>query len=204
MDIPLKVRVHCTDGRCGRSTHIIVNPASEQVTHLVVREKQPSRVERLVPIDWIAATAAEVILLNHTLADFKLLDQFRPTDFVYTEIPVHATDPKMTALWPYVVPTKRIVDESVQRIPPGELAVHKGTTVHATDGRVGKVDEFVVGPKSGNITHLVMREGNLWGRADVYIPVSHIDRIEEDIVYLNVDKAAIQELPRVSVIRRWR
>jgi hypothetical protein len=38
MDIPLNAEVHCTDGVCGRSTYVIVNPVNEQVTHVVVRE----------------------------------------------------------------------------------------------------------------------------------------------------------------------
>jgi len=43
---PLNVEVHCTDGHCGRSTHIILNPVTEQVSHLVVNPKQLSAVER--------------------------------------------------------------------------------------------------------------------------------------------------------------
>ena len=66
------------------------------------------------------------------------------TDFIYADIPHYAMDPKLTLLWPYVVPAKRMVDEKVRRIPPGELAVRRGARVRATDGRVGRVDEFLV------------------------------------------------------------
>jgi hypothetical protein len=45
MDIPVKAVVQCTDGPGGRSTYVVVNPITEQVTHLVVKERQP----RLVP-----------------------------------------------------------------------------------------------------------------------------------------------------------
>ncbi len=203
MDIPLDVEVHCTDGRCGRSAFIILTPASEEVTHIVVREARPSKLERLVPIDWIDRTASEVILLNHNLEDFKHLDLFRSTDFIYTEIPLHDTDPRLTALWPFVVPSKRIVDDNIIRIAPGELAVHKGTTVRATDGRIGKVDEFIVGRRSGMITHMVMREGHLWGQKEVSIPISLIDKIDENVVHLKVDKKAIDSMPRIKVKRRW-
>jgi len=203
MDIPLGVQVHCSDGLCGRSTHVILNPTSEQVTHVVVRARKPSRTERMVPIELIATTAAEVILLRCTLEDFKHFDIFNQTDFIYTEIPQFATDPKLTALWPYVVPVKRIVDETYKRIPPGELAVRRGAKVRALDGPVGQVDEFVVGPNSGNITHLCLREGHLWGHKEVYVPVSYIDHLEENIVHLNVDKLALEALPSFSVKRRW-
>jgi uncharacterized protein YwbE len=203
MDIPLGVQVHCTDGRCGRSSYVILNPATEQLTHIVVRERGRTKIERMVPIGFVANTAAEVILLRCTKEEFGELDRFRSMDFIYTEIPQYATDPKLTAIWPYVVPVKRIIDDTIKRIPPGELAVRRGAKVQALDGQVGRVDEFVVGPKSGNITHLCLREGHLWGHVEIYVPVSFIDHIEENIVHLNCDKSALEALPSVSVKRRW-
>jgi hypothetical protein len=203
MEIPLDVEVHCTDGRCGRSTHIILNPATEQVTHIVVREKQPSRVERLVPTVLIRQTAAEVILLDCTLDEFSALEPFNQTEFVYGDLPHHASDPNLTLLWPYVVPAKRVVGDKIRPIPPGELAVRRGARVEATDGRVGKVDEFLVDPDSGDITHLCLRESRLRGDRVKCIAISEIDEIRENVVYLNVDRETIESLPSVPVKRWW-
>jgi sporulation protein YlmC with PRC-barrel domain len=203
MEIPLNVEVHCTDGRCGRSTHIVLNPASGQITHIVVKERQPSRVERLVPIILVVRTAAEVILLDCTLEEFSALEPFNQTEFVYGDLPHHATDPSLTALWPYAVPAKRIVDEKLRPIPPGELAVRRGARVDATDGRVGRVDEFLVDPDSGNITHLCLRETRLRGDKIVCIPVSEIGEIREKVVQLKVDKETIASLPSVPIKRWW-
>ncbi|MFQ5407672.1 MAG: PRC-barrel domain-containing protein [Anaerolineales bacterium] len=202
MEIPLGVDVHCSDGRCGRSTHIIINPATEKVTHIVVKTRDTPIAERLVPVDWIAATASEVIVLHRSRSEFNTLDLFRAQDFVLTDVPHFATDPKLTLLWPFVVPAKRIVDQTIKRIPPGELSVRRGAAVHATDGRVGTVDEFVVGPRSGNITHLRLREGNIFGRRDVCVPVSNIERIEADGVHLKLDRESVQNLPSLTLKRR--
>jgi hypothetical protein len=49
---------------------------------------------------------------------------------------------------------------------------------------------------------LVLREGHLWGQKDVTVPVSKIKRIEEEDVYLDLDKAGIETLPAIP-IRRW-
>ncbi|MCB9419260.1 MAG: PRC-barrel domain containing protein [Ardenticatenaceae bacterium] len=204
MEFPLGVDVHCTDGLCGRSTYIILNPVTEQVTHLVVQEKQTPTFERLVSIKLVATTAAEIILLNCTREEFANLELFNQPDFIFTDIPQHATDPSLTMLWPYVVPVKRIIDDKIRRIPPGELAVRRGARVRATDGWVGRVDEFMVGPISGNITHLVLREGHPWKERDVTIPVGEIDHIEEKIVYLKVNKKTIAAMPSVPVKRRWK
>ena len=204
MKFPLDVDVHCADGLCGRSTHIILNPVTEQVSHIVVKEDQPPGVERLVSVKLVASTAAEVILLSCTKDIFAKLESFNQPNFIYTDVPQHATDPSLTLLWPFVVPVKRIVDDKVRRIPPGELAVRRGARVRATDGWVGRVDEFIVGPISGNITHLVLREGHPWKEKDITIPVDQIEHIKENTVYLKIDKNTIASMPGVAVKRRWK
>ena len=79
----------------------------------------------------------------------------------------------------------------------------RGTRVEAIDGYVGHVDEFVVNPKSGHITHLVMREGHLWGKKDVIIPLSLIADTRKDTVFLKLDKLQIEVLPAFPVHRHW-
>ncbi len=202
MDIRLNVDVHCTDGRCGRSTYIILNPITEKLTHLVVREQWPSRTERMVPIDWVVVTTRDVIVLDKNRDEFTQLEEFIQTEFVFRDVPQLASDPKVTMFWPYVVPSKRVVDQEVRGVPYDELAVKRGTAVHASDGKVGSVDEFVVDTESGQISHLVLREGNLLDTKEVVIPVSYIDFLGEEGVYLNVDKKAIKSLPSIKVKRR--
>ena len=90
-----------------------------------------------------------------------------------------------------------------KQIPWGELAVQRGTHVEATDGYVGKVDEFVVNPKNSHITHLVMREGHLWGKKDVIIPLSALGTTLDDTVFLKLDKHQIEALPTFQLKRRW-
>lgn len=202
MDIRLNVDVHCTDGRCGRSTYIILNPVTERLTHLVVREQWPSRIERLVPIDWVAITARDVMVLNKAREEFTQLEEFTQTEFVYRDVPHLTSDPKVTMFWPYVASSKQVVDQEVRGIPYDELAVKRGTAVQATDGKVGSVDEFVVDTEDSQISHLVLREGNLLGAKEVIIPVSYIDFLGEEGVYLNVDKKTIKTLPSIAVKRR--
>ena len=93
---------------------------------------------------------------------------------------------------------------SSMRIPAGEVVIRRGTSVEATDGAVGKVDEFLVDPEDDSISHLVLREGHLWGKKDVTIPVSEIDKITDEAVYLKLDKETIETLPTVPVRRKWK
>lgn len=64
-------------------------------------------------------------------------------------------------IWPYTIPETEMISVEYERIPPGELAVRRGARVETTDGHAGRVDEFLVNPADGYITHLVLREGHL-------------------------------------------
>lgn len=99
---------------------------------------------------------------------------------------------------PYVQPVDTFVThEDGERVPAGELAVHRGTEVNATDGQVGKVAGLLLDEDSGEVTHMVLEEGHLWGKKDVALPLTDIDRVEDDVVYLNLDKKTIGEMPAV-------
>lgn len=201
MNYPLNVDVHCTDGRYGRSTYIILNSTAEKVTHVVVRDRKAPRSERLLPAKWIKETTPELILVNGTKNEVRTLELFDQTDFVQRDVPHYASDPKLTLIWPRRVSSRRIVSDKRHRIPNGDLAVRLGTQVRAADGRIGEVNEFVVNPDNWQITHIVLREGLPWDKKQVSIPVSEIERIEEKTVYLKINKRAVKNLPSISMQR---
>ena len=211
MEIPLNAQVECTDGVCGRSVYVLINPVVDQVTHLVVREDSSPNTEYIVPVDVVTATIADTIRLRCSKAELEKMDPFIKTEFIEEKVPDMYSGYSggmygMGAYYylPYVTPERTVhVPVEHQQIPPGELAVRRGTRVEATDGYVGKVDEFVVNPENGHITHLVMREGHLWGQKDVIIPLSAMGETREDTVFLKLDKHQIESLPTFPVHRRW-
>ena len=204
MDIPIDVKVHCTDGECGRSTYVIVNPVLRKVSHVVVKERAAPHTERFVGLKWVDRTTPDLILLSCARDRFSRMQPFIETEYLQDRLPDfrYAADDYMMS--PYRVPMQtRTVLVNHQRIPPGELAIRRGARVRATDGQVGEVDEFLVNPEDSHITHLVLRDGNLWYPEEVTIPVSEIDRIEEDTVYLKLNKRNVEALPGVPVRRDW-
>jgi sporulation protein YlmC with PRC-barrel domain len=215
MEIPLKAQVECTDGTCGISVYVLINPIDEKVTHLVVSESS-SHVEYIVPVDLVSATIAGRIQLRCSKAELERMDLFIQTRFIeeklYDVYPRYGGEFGYEGigghyLWPYVYREgeEEIVHVPVehQQIPPGELAVYRGTQVKAKDGYIGRVDEFVINPENGLITHLVMREGHLWGQKDVIIPLSTLEGIRDDTVFLKLDKNQVELLPTFPLHRRW-
>jgi uncharacterized membrane protein len=202
-DIPLNADVECTDGTCGKSTAIIVDPRSKKVTHIIVKgDTIPAG--RLVEIDKISDSSSEVIYINCSIADLTDSEHFTETQYVKTEVSVDANYDVYNM--PYVTPmsTETIevpVDDEL--IPPGELAIHRGSPVEAKDGYIGEVGEFLVDSKSGKISHFVLLEGHLWGKKEVTLPVSAIEQVLDDTVYLKLEKETVEMLPEIPLQRSY-
>lgn len=201
MEIPIGAKVQCSDGPGGRSTCVIINPVTDRITHLVVAEPSFPHLERLVPVELMSESTPQLIHLRCTYQELTRLKGFTEVEYIQNDLPYFNYNLEEFRIWPYVTPEGTIPVE-IEQIPPGELGIHRGAKVRATDGRVGTVSEFLVDPVSSHITHLILREGHLWGKQDVTIPVAEIDRIEEDEVYLKLDKRSVGRLPAVPVRRR--
>ena len=49
--------------------------------------------------------------------------------------------------------------------------------------------------KSGQITHVVLKEGHVFGKKEIAVPVEQVDRIGEVAVYLKLAKHEVEQLP---------
>jgi len=202
-NIPLYAEVKCTDGLCGKSTAIIIDPKSRKVTHIVVRgDSIPEG--RLVGKEDIIEASNKMIHLNCSKSDLASMQHFTETQFVKTEVPVDVYYDVYNL--PYVTPMSTELVEvptDEELITPDELAIHRGTPVKATDGYIGEVGEFMVDPKSGKISHMVLTEGHLWGKKEICLPISAIDELTNDSVNLKLDKESIRMLPEIPIEREY-
>jgi hypothetical protein len=200
IDIPLNAGVYCQDGRCGTSAYVIIDPVKDIVTHVVVR-LEDSYNEVLIPMERIAEADSTHVLLNCVRQDLKYFPSFMAVHFIEGIYPYMSYPAGQYMFWPYAI--LETTEEIKKQIPPGELPVGKGTRVKALDKYVGEIDEFLVNPESGHITHLVLRKGHFWGQRDVTIPVSFIDHIGEAEVVLNIGQDKVGELPSAPIKRKW-
>jgi sporulation protein YlmC with PRC-barrel domain len=84
-------------------------------------------------------------------------------------------------------------------VPLGEVAVHRGDQVQATDGNIGRVQGLVIDARNRHVTHVLLQEGHLWGRKEVAIPISAVTGIDDDGIQLNLSKDEVENLPAVDV-----
>ena len=181
----------CMDGPCGEVTRVIIDPATEKVTHLVIEPKLRFSAGRLVPLA-LVETAADGIRLRCTVEEFGGLEAAEKTELVndITGGPGLGLYAPMGVSYPIPVVVEDVV-------PLGEEDIDRGEPVHALDGEIGRVEGFGVDPGDHRVTHVLLQEGHLWGRRDVAIPVSAVTKVENGI-WLSLTKKQVEDLPARS------
>jgi uncharacterized protein YrrD len=180
MNIPIGAQVYCGNELCGRSTHVVLNLMTNQVTYVVVEQNGALPTYRVVPIEWLEASTAHQLVLRCSKAE---LAESRPLEMESTSCNVAGT-----AL-------------GRAHVSPPELVVGQGAWVEAWDGYVGLVDEFLIDPRTCCVTHVILHEAHLWGEKAIAVPVSAVSRIEENRVRLALNIDSVQGLPTVPMQR---
>jgi uncharacterized membrane protein len=88
-------------------------------------------------------------------------------------------------------------------VPAGEIAIHPGMAVEASDGPAGQVGELLIDPSSGQITHFLLVKGHRREKKEVAVEVAAIARVEEETIHLKIEKEQIEQLPSLPVRRDW-
>jgi sporulation protein YlmC with PRC-barrel domain len=187
-EFTLGARASCSDGVCGVVSRTILDPAARTVTHLVIGA-QHGAGGRLVPVELAEAAAGE-IRLRCTLDEFG---RFEPAE------EVTLTDGEYGVAYGDIGGmemgmghrTPLVIEHAV---PLGKTEVERHESVHAVDGHIGQVEGFVVDPADHKVTHVLLKEGHLWGRKEVAIPVSAVASVDAGI-RLNITKQQVEDLP---------
>ena len=211
----------CSDGACGKVTCVVVDPVARAVTHLVVEPKHRYEPGRLVPlalVDRVDAATGE-IQLSCTRADFDQLGPAEETQFLPGTPGSPGYDPDHTpghpgydpdqVLWlPYYGTGMGLggglgmayapLTVTYDTVPLDEVEVRRGEHVHATDGRIGKVQGLVIDHDSHHVTHVLLQEGHLWGRKEVAIPIGAVTGTDDGI-QLSLTKRQVEDLPPVDL-----
>lgn len=213
MTLVIGAAAHGSDGFSGEVKGVVIDPGARAVTHLVVEpvlEHGPaSGLARLVPLDHVGVTLDEVGL-RYTEAEFKDLDPAEQTlaEFVPgLNVPVQLLPPGED--WrdtggPVVdggtIP--RIDEMGIIPVLPttesGQTEVEErlGDHVHATDGSIGELRGLRVDARDGHVTQLLLKEGHMWGRKEVAIPIGNVSGFDAKAgIQLNITKQQVRDLP---------
>jgi sporulation protein YlmC with PRC-barrel domain len=184
----------CADGPAGKVTRVIIDPATEVVTHLVIEPKNwLGAAGRIVPLDLVEAATADGIRLRCTVEEFGRLEAAEETE-VLDGVAGGLGLGGLYSPMGLPSPVQAIVEDVV---PLGEADISRGEPVHAVDGPIGRVEGVRVDPGDHRVTHVLLQEGHLWGRREIVIPASAVTKVEGGI-WLSLTKEQVENLPQAN------
>ena len=206
--IPIGSKVICANGGAGKSTAVVVDPVSRNITHIAVAESSIlGGEERMVPIDQVVKSTRDAVYLQCNTEDIQKMEPFTRTHFLetpYGDEGYAFSAPYMSMTYDTMAsPGPAYITVQDRLVPAGEVAIHRSMLVEARDGFIGQVGELLIDPKSGQVSHFLLMKGHGWGKKEIAIQVSLIDRIEEDTIHLKIEKSKIDDLPSLPVKRNW-
>jgi uncharacterized protein YrrD len=199
----------------GRITHVVLDPATKKVTHVVVRQGIIFTEDKVVPVQMFQSTGLDGAILREDMGDLHSLPRFEEVYFVQVDITEDTGEVRRVGmvgtLYPYPPadrgpehpeieqhprrPIHRFVRSTKQNIPAGEIALKEGSwVVSADDQHVGNLESVFVDPQTGCITHMMVTRKTLLTMSRRMVSVSLIRSVYADRVYLSIDAAMLDEL----------
>jgi sporulation protein YlmC with PRC-barrel domain len=198
-------RVRSSDDLLGKLDALIVDPTERRVTHLVVSDHLVAP-RRLVPKARVMESTPDEVTLDVSRDEFESFEAFDEPDYNVPEdiasLGQLQIDPGFYYLEPYATPADGWLLSEHERVPKDEVALRRGVEVLSADGKhVGHVDEFLVDPQDGQVTHVVLRTGTLFKKRDVVVPVRRTSEFDDVALRLDLTVDELGELPRIPVKR---
>jgi len=212
MKLYFGARVFSSDNHeIGILTEVVLNPATREVTHLVIQKGLLFHNDALVPAAGVVeATRSEVHLCLRAAEMESCSGEFRQEEFLpAAEVPAAIPGEELKgALWtPPVGPSplpklpQSLVPPGITpgeisphvSVPPEEIVLDPGCPVESCDGKtVGHVQELVLDANQ-QITHLLVITGHML-KDPKLVPVHWISRIDNNQVFLAVTARQIDRL----------
>jgi sporulation protein YlmC with PRC-barrel domain len=133
----------------------------------------------------------EIGLYDHYAWEAYWLSGFYPGGYLGVAVPFPSIDTR--ELVPPVIEEKTSTDDVHLRSADQVTGYH----VHATDGEIGHVYDFVIDDQTWQVLSLVIDTNNWLGGKKVVIPISHILKVEWDNskVYVDLIMSAVKDSP---------
>lgn len=193
----------------GRIERVVIDPRSKDVTHIVVRKGLLSTQHKVVPIQMVAETTEDHILLREDAGDLQALPDFEEKHYILTgenSAPSESSPGYGPTLYGYsldgggrvdslpVRPQRTHLVQIQQNIPEGTVALKEGAIVISADDQpVGHIERVLVDPQADFATHFLISKG--WLRKETKgIPVQWVTLIGEDEIHLAIRSRLFDEL----------
>ena len=185
---------------------MVVDPVAREVTHLVVEPAHRSGLARLVPLDQVEEPGNDPAPLHHRgVREARRCrgDRFPPGRqrprglrrarallLALLRIDVEGgTDPSLA------MASGIVTRDLLPRAKSGYAVASASTRPTVRSAR----SKGLSSTRQGHVTHVLLQEGHLWGRKQVAIPVSAVQRIDDGVT-VSLTKHEIESLPAVDLV----
>lgn len=212
-----------SDGdKVGDVDRVVIDPKTQEVTHLVVEKGFLLTVDKVLPISMVQNATEDRVTLRADVGDLEELPDYKETHYVEVEearkvepgdedVEVETAGsmywvPPVGHSWwgtpgylgypaTFGYPAPPFVRETERNIPEGTVALNEGAPVFSGEGEhVGDVEEVFTEPQSGRVTHILVSEGLLL-KDRKRVPTTWIKAFEHDEVFLAVGAEVLDRLP---------
>lgn len=203
----------------GRVERIVLDPHNKAVTHLVVRHGLLNAVEKVVPMNLVAASAGGEIRVSASAPDLQSWPDFQEEHYIipdsgeflsddglpFSSAFLYAYPPQLNGSdfgqrvnGGFVVPgykPKNTVVVTERTTPEEAVALKNGTKVISRDGKhVGNVERVFTENQTDMATHFLVSKG-LFLKERKFIPTSWINTINDREVHLAIGSRLLGGLP---------
>lgn len=199
--------------KIGRIDRVVVDPATDEVTHLVVKKGLLHTRDKVVPVDQIQSTTEEQVVLKKTADDPEAFPNFEETQHIpvagIEEFERREAEQAQRVIWyhtrielpwwsrgGYPGSSKPLFVKKTRRnIPEGTIPLEEGAKVVDAGGdAVGEIEEVYAEPEEHRVTHILISRGR-FSKEKKLIPSMWVKDIFENSVRLSVKNEVIENLP---------
>jgi uncharacterized protein YrrD len=187
--------------KLGTIDRVVIEPKTDEVTHLVVRKGFFFKVDKVISIDLIQKATEDSVILKDSITDLEALPNFEEIHYVEAGNPTEADQESTRAvywyppLYPsfYSMPSSQ-VEVRERNIPTGTVALKKNATVISHDGNtLGKINRVYVNPETEHVEFFVVSQGI--ADDEKLVPARWIDIMGDEEVRLVLDSTVFNRLP---------
>jgi len=204
--------------KIGRIDRVVIDPKSDELTHLVVKKGFLFTKDKVVPIDLVESTSGDQVVLKVGPQAPDDFPDFEETHYVqapesgpYAKRNLGGVRP---LAWYYPLPggpwwragmggypgypQPPYLRKTEQNIPDDTVPLEEGAKVVSRDGEhVGDVERIYADEEEQRATHIMISQGMI-SKTRRLIPTMWVKRVFEDEVRLTISKNFVEDLPEYT------
>ena len=196
--------VRCEANVIGHLANVVLDRHTKEVSHLIVSAKDDTG-SLVIPMSFVSSLDGGTINLGVSLEEVKQQRPYAREDFDNQASVAEGSGyvPGEALAWrqrygDVGTSVPNVAGVLGDQAGVGSMMVGRGSRVYCLDGPLGTVDHVLLKPATGEVTHLVMKQGALLARS-IIVPVEMIRVADETGIYVDAKRDALLQLHTFSL-----